>query len=105
MHQIACRRDQKLLQCHPENKSGKYLIQFDTEPLDNERKVQVSWKMFDSDRCLNSTFSSKINTVQTCVVEELEKCKDSTPANIVDALFKFVKKSACKNNKQRRSTY
>lgn len=45
-----------------------------------------------------------LGKVQACVVEELEKCKDSTPANIVDALFRFIKKSACKT-KQKRSTY
>lgn len=32
------------------------------------------------------------DTVRECVNVELEKCKDSTPANIVDAFFKFLKK-------------
>lgn len=31
-------------------------------------------------------------TIRTCINDELEKCKESTPANIVDAFFKFVKK-------------
>lgn len=31
-------------------------------------------------------------TIRDCVVLELEKCKDTTPANIVDALFKFLRK-------------
>ncbi|EFA10305.2 uncharacterized protein LOC656540 [Tribolium castaneum] len=42
-----------------------------------------------------------LGKLQRCVVEELEKCKDSTPANIVDALFKFVKRSACSNKNKR----
>nr|CAI5855143.1 unnamed protein product [Callosobruchus analis] len=41
-------------------------------------------------------FSAKecqdFDTVRTCINAELEKCKDSTPANIVDAFFKFLKK-------------
>ncbi|XP_050304835.1 uncharacterized protein LOC126742251 [Anthonomus grandis grandis] len=45
-----------------------------------------------------------LNEIRTCVVEDLEKnCQDTTPANIVDALFKFIKKTTCKNVKQRRS--
>ncbi|EFA09742.1 27 kDa hemolymph protein [Tribolium castaneum] len=30
--------------------------------------------------------------IRACFNDELEKCKDSTPANIVDAFFKFLKK-------------
>ncbi|VEN62900.1 unnamed protein product [Callosobruchus maculatus] len=41
-------------------------------------------------------FSAKecqdFDTVRTCINAELEKCKDSTPANIIDAFFKFLKK-------------
>lgn len=32
------------------------------------------------------------DTIRTCVNKELEKCKNTTPANIVDAFFKFLKK-------------
>ncbi|CAG9862046.1 unnamed protein product [Phyllotreta striolata] len=32
------------------------------------------------------------DTLRQCVIEELEHCKTSTPANIIDALFKFLKK-------------
>ncbi|CAH0555393.1 unnamed protein product [Brassicogethes aeneus] len=54
----------------------------------------------DKSRC------DDLSKVQTCVVEELEKCKDSTPANIVDALFRFIKKSACAvEKKHRRSVF
>lgn len=47
---------------------------------------------------------SDLGKLQNCVVEELEKCKDSTPANIIDALFRFIKRSAC-SNKNKRSVY
>lgn len=29
--------------------------------------------------------------LQNCVVNELESCAESTPANLVDAMFKFVR--------------
>ncbi|CAG9860593.1 unnamed protein product [Phyllotreta striolata] len=35
--------------------------------------------------------------IQTCVVKDMENCPKSTPANLIDALFKFVKKIACKD--------
>lgn len=39
---------------------------------------------------------SDYDTVRTCVNEVLQNCKDTTPANIVHASFKFVKKQmAC----------
>lgn len=33
-----------------------------------------------------------INVLQKCIVTELERCKEPTPANIVDSLFNFVRK-------------
>ncbi|GLV44457.1 uncharacterized protein CBL_10261 [Carabus blaptoides fortunei] len=33
-----------------------------------------------------------LSELQRCIVGELEKCKEPTPANIVDALFKFIRK-------------
>lgn len=66
--------------------------------------------------CLNSTFSSRVSNndtsmplmlpivlfdsqdcndfqkFRTCVGKALETCKESTPANLVDAFFKFTKK-------------
>uniref|UniRef100_A0A1B6D3A7 DUF19 domain-containing protein n=1 Tax=Clastoptera arizonana TaxID=38151 RepID=A0A1B6D3A7_9HEMI len=42
----------------------------------------------------------EINTIQTCVVKELEKCSEPTPANIIDSLFNFVRKvTPCANYK------
>uniref|UniRef100_V5I8Q2 Hemolymph protein n=1 Tax=Anoplophora glabripennis TaxID=217634 RepID=V5I8Q2_ANOGL len=32
------------------------------------------------------------DNIRACVNKELEKCKNTTPANIVDAFFKFLKK-------------
>lgn len=33
-----------------------------------------------------------ISKLQSCVVRELEKCNDPTPANIVDSIFNFIRK-------------
>lgn len=39
--------------------------------------------------------------LQECAVVVLEKCENNTPANIVEALFKFIKKvSPCKDWKR-----
>ncbi|XP_031635151.1 27 kDa hemolymph glycoprotein-like [Contarinia nasturtii] len=39
-----------------------------------------------------------MDTLQTCAVAALEKCEESTPANLVDALFKFIRKETpCAN--------
>jgi Protein of unknown function (DUF1397) len=41
-----------------------------------------------------------ISQFETCVVAELEKCKESTPANLMEALFRFVRKETpCKVKK------
>jgi hypothetical protein len=41
-----------------------------------------------------------MNRLEVCVVKELEKCKESTPANLMEALFRFVRKETpCKNIK------
>lgn len=33
-----------------------------------------------------------LESLQTCVIVELEKCEESTPSNIVESLFRYVKK-------------
>lgn len=33
-----------------------------------------------------------MDKLEECVVDELEKCKESTPANLMEALFRFVRK-------------
>lgn len=36
-------------------------------------------------------FNSNMDTLQGCVVKSLEKCDESTPANLVESMFKFVR--------------
>ena len=39
-----------------------------------------------------------MSKLQTCVVKELEKCSDPTPANIVDSIFNFIRRvTPCQN--------
>jgi hypothetical protein len=39
-----------------------------------------------------------MDKLEKCIVTELEQCKESTPANLVEALFRFVRKETpCKN--------
>lgn len=32
-----------------------------------------------------------MDRLQLCVVDSLEKCEESTPANLVESMFKFVR--------------
>ncbi|KAK6637628.1 hypothetical protein RUM44_008050 [Polyplax serrata] len=43
--------------------------------------------LFKAEQCKD------FHNLQTCVVKQLEKCKEPTPANIIDSLFNFVKKA------------
>lgn len=36
-------------------------------------------------------YSSEMDKLQQCVVGALEKCTESTPANLVESMFKFVR--------------
>lgn len=39
-----------------------------------------------------------MNELQICVVDVLEKCQESTPANLVESMFRFIKnKTPCAN--------
>ncbi|KAG4075297.1 hypothetical protein HA402_003088 [Bradysia odoriphaga] len=39
-----------------------------------------------------------MNTLQHCIVKELESCEESTPANLVESMFKFVRnETPCAN--------
>lgn len=41
-----------------------------------------------------------MHKLENCIVNELEHCKETTPANLVEALFRFVRKETpCKNYK------
>lgn len=43
-------------------------------------------------------FFRSFDELHKCTVAQLEKCKENTPANIIDALFKFARKtSPCRN--------
>lgn len=35
---------------------------------------------------------SEMDLLQICIVKSLEKCQESTPANLVESMFKFVRK-------------
>lgn len=44
-----------------------------------------------------------MDALQTCVVEHLETCKESTPANLVESMFKFVRnETVCGDLKRQR---
>ena len=51
--------------------------------------------LMSSDRC------GDFENLRDCVVSEMEKCSDSTPANIIEALFKFIYRNTCKNRTRR----
>lgn len=78
-------------------------------------------KSLDIQNCMNETFKgymgSEMPTIdnlpdlvlgekecmdmdklQICIVNVLEKCSESTPANLVESLFKFVRKETPCNN-------
>ncbi|XP_035740399.1 27 kDa hemolymph protein-like isoform X3 [Vespa mandarinia] len=42
--------------------------------------------IFDDKECTD------MNNLQHCIVKELEKCSDPTPGNIVESIFRFIKK-------------
>lgn len=42
--------------------------------------------IFDDKECTD------MNNLQDCVVRELEKCSDPTPANIMESIFRFIRK-------------
>lgn len=41
--------------------------------------------------CVVSACDRELSTLQHCVVKELERCEETTPANLVDAMFKFIR--------------
>lgn len=47
---------------------------------------------------LLDTSHRDMTKLQACVVAELEKCSDPTPANIMDSIFNFIKRvTPCEN--------
>ncbi|XP_011061018.1 PREDICTED: 27 kDa hemolymph protein-like isoform X1 [Acromyrmex echinatior] len=64
-------------------------LDFDGFPLGFENFS--GWE-FNPKECRN------VNKLQSCVVTELEKCPDPTPANIMDSVFNFIKRvTPCEN--------
>ncbi|XP_026461883.1 27 kDa hemolymph protein-like [Ctenocephalides felis] len=59
---------------------GKY-APTETPTIENLPKL-----LLDAEQCQD------IQNLQQCIVTELEKCEEPTPANIVDSLFRFVRK-------------
>lgn len=46
-----------------------------------------------------------MNALQTCIVTELESCQESTPANLVESMFKFIRnETPCVNMTQKTTT-
>jgi len=44
------------------------------------------------------TLYRDMTKLQSCVVTELEKCPDPTPANVMDSIFNFIKRvTPCEN--------
>ncbi|EFN65230.1 Interferon-related developmental regulator 1 [Camponotus floridanus] len=65
-------------------------------------KTDPSNNFIGFDSLPSLTFGTKecrdITSLQACVVAELEKCPDPTPANIMDSIFNFVRRvTPCEN--------
>lgn len=69
-----------------------------------DQQTQNELQNYDIDDFLNINFKEKqckqMNSLQKCVVGELEYCTKPTSANIVESLFNFIRKSTpCKEFK------
>jgi len=63
---------------------GKY---FNNIPISAENATAVASSfVIDQEHCWD------MDKLKHCVVHELEDCSESTPANLMEALFKFVRK-------------
>ncbi|KAL3270156.1 hypothetical protein HHI36_009214 [Cryptolaemus montrouzieri] len=72
--------------------------------INNTLKISPTNSMDSLPSFLNSTkVCDDLAKVQPCIVTELEKCDNTTPANVVDSVFRFIRKRACKSGKQRRN--
>lgn len=59
-------------------------------PMDANNGSFIGLNRIDHLLVLGSKECGDISTVQSCIVKELEKCSDPTPANIVDSIFNFI---------------
>lgn len=64
---------------------GKYI-----PPMDAINGSSIGLDRIEHLLVLGNKECGDISTVQSCIVKELEKCSDPTPANIVDSIFNFI---------------
>ncbi|CAO1433833.1 unnamed protein product [Diamesa hyperborea] len=69
------------------NETFKGYVQAEMPTIDNLPNLVLGEK-----ECMD------MDKLQICIVEVLEKCSESTPANLVESLFKFVRKETPCNN-------
>ncbi|XP_067204537.1 27 kDa glycoprotein-like isoform X1 [Linepithema humile] len=83
---------QQALQDCANNTYGSYLPKTDSSSNGLAGLESLPSLMFGPKECKDMT------NIQACVVTELEKCTDPTPANIMDSIFNFIKKvTPCEN--------
>ncbi|XP_076237186.1 27 kDa hemolymph protein-like [Calliopsis andreniformis] len=63
---------------------GSYMPQIDPNTGSMPGLDSLPTLVFEKKECTD------ISVVQGCIVRELEKCSDPTPANIVDSIFNFI---------------
>lgn len=69
------------------NETFKGYVQAEMPTIDNLPNLVLGEK-----ECMD------MDKLQICIVDVLEKCSESTPANLVESLFKFVRKETpCHN--------
>lgn len=77
---------------------GKYqqnITDLSAKVLDKEQKVD--FEEFPKIK-MGPELCADIEEAEACIVKELERCSEITPANIVESLFRFIKKETeCKN--------
>ncbi|XP_076299993.1 27 kDa hemolymph protein-like [Lasioglossum baleicum] len=72
---------------------GKYI-----PPMDANNGSLMGLDRINHLLVLGNKECGDISTVQACIVNDLEKCSDPTPANIVDSIFNFILRATpCKN--------
>lgn len=75
-----CFSDKKDAIMHCANKTFHGYIPSETPTIDSLPNLILGEKECDD-----------MDLLQQCVVAELESCEESTPANLVESLFKFIK--------------
>lgn len=77
---------------------GKYqqnITDLSAKVMDKEKKLD--FEQFPKLK-MGAELCADIEEAEACIVKELERCSEITPANIVESLFRFIKKETeCKN--------